>query len=391
MKKREVKFLIPLIVTIILLTVIKILEPEELDWTNSFARKDKIPYGGYIISDISSDLFPEQEVVVKELPIYNILKTNYYTSSNYVFINSYFSPDRLDTEYLLRYVADGNNVFVSAFGIYGDLADSLKIKSYEEFFSEDTVNTNLNLADLKTENGWEYTGKNFNGYFNEFDTTMVQILGSNESGKANFLRIKYGKGNFFLHTLPLVFTNYYLLNSGNNEYVYKVLSHLPVQKTFWDDYYKDGNKYSASSLQYIVSQKSLRSAYYIILISVLLFIFFYGRRKQRIIPIIPPLTNTTVEFVETVGNLYYQQKDYKNIAQKKISYFLDYIRNKYFIKTNLFNEETIQKISDKSLLSTGKIESIFKEVERINISPSISEDDLLNINYQIEKFYERTK
>ena len=75
MKKREVKFLIPLIVTIILLTVIKIVEPEELNWNNSFARKDKIPYGGYIISDIASDLFPDQEVVLKELPIYNILKT----------------------------------------------------------------------------------------------------------------------------------------------------------------------------------------------------------------------------------------------------------------------------------------------------------------------------
>ncbi len=135
----------------------------------------------------------------------------------------------------------------------------------------------------------------------------------------------------------------------------------------------------------------LESAYYIILISVLLFIFFYGRRKQRIIPIIPPLTNTTIEFVETVGNLYYQQKDYKNIAQKKISYFMDYIRNKYFIKTNLFDEETIQKISDKSSLTPGKIKSIFKEVEKINLSTSISEDDLLNINYQIEKFYERTK
>ena len=391
MKKREVKFLVPLIITIVLLTVIKILEPEELNWTNSFARKDKIPYGGYIISDISSDLFPGQEIVVKELPIYNMLKSNHYINSNYVFINSYFSPDRLDTEYLLNYVADGNNVFVSAFGIYGDLADSLKIETFDEFFNEDSVNTNLTITELMKDSGWTYVTGNFKNYFNEFDTSLVQVLGTNQAGNTNFLRIKYGKGNFFLHTLPLAFTNYHLLNSGNNEYVYKVLSHLPVQKTFWDDYYKDGNKYSASSLQYIVSQKALRSAYYIILVSVLLFIFFYGRRKQRIIPIIPPLTNTTVEFVETVGNLYYQQKDYKNIAQKKIYFFLDYIRSKYFIKTNLFDEETIQKISDKSLLSTGKIKSIFKEVERINLSTSISEDDLLNINYQIENFYERTK
>jgi hypothetical protein len=241
------------------------------------------------------------------------------------------------------------------------------------------------------DSGWTYVKGNFKNYFSEFDTSLIQVLGNNQAGNTNFIRIKYGDGNFFLHTLPLAFTNYHLLNSENNEYVYKVLSHLPIQKTFWDDYYKDGNKYSASSLQYIVSQKALRSAYYIILISVLLFIFFYGRRKQRIIPVIPPLTNTTVEFVETVGNLYYQQKDYKNIAQKKIYFFMDYIRSRYFIKTNLFDEETIQKISEKSLLSTGKIKSIFKEVEKINHSTSISEDDLLNINYQIEKFYERTK
>jgi hypothetical protein len=144
-------------------------------------------------------------------------------------------------------------------------------------------------------------------------------------------------------------------------------------------------------LQYILSQDSLKWAYYLILASVVLFIFFYGRRRQRIIPVIPPLANTTIEFVETVGNLYYQQKDYKNIAEKKISFFQDFIRNKYFIKTSSFDEETIQKIADKSSLSTGKIKSMLREIEKINHSQKITEEDLVNINYQIEKFYERTK
>lgn len=391
MRKKDLKFLIPLIITLIILTLIKILEPEEIDWSQSFARNDKIPYGGFIINDLSADLFPDQEVIIKELPIYNILKDNYFTNTNYVFINSYFAPDRLDTEYLLYYVADGNDVFISAFGIYGDLADSLKIISYDEYFSEDSVNTNFSIEELKSENGWTYSTGNFKNYFSEYDTSLTQVLGTNESGNVNFIRIKYGNGNFFLHTLPLAFTNYHLLKSDNNDYVYKTLSHLPVQKTFWDDYYKVGNKYSASSLQYIISQKSLGTAYYIILISIVLFIFFYGRRKQRIIPVIAPLTNTTIEFVGIVGNLYYQQKNYKNIADKKISYFLDYIRNKYFIKTNLFDAETIQKISDKSSFSISKIKSIFKEIDRIIASPQISEEELLNINYQIENFYERTK
>jgi hypothetical protein len=127
------------------------------------------------------------------------------------------------------------------------------------------------------------------------------------------------------------------------------------------------------------------------LISVLLFIFFYGRRKQRIIPVISPFTNTTLEFVETVGNLYYQQKDYKNIAEKKISYFLDYLRNKYSVKTSTFDEETIRKISEKSSSSVAKLNSLFKNIEQIKRSLKISEEDLININYKIEKFYERTR
>jgi len=391
MKKKNIKLLLPLIITLIILTIVKIIEPEEINWNKSFATKDKIPYGGYIIYDLSSELFPGEDVVLKELPVYNILKDSYYLNTNYIFINSYFAPDRLDTEYILRYVADGNNVFISAFGIYGDLADSLNILTHDNFFDEDSVTTNFTLSELKSDSGYYYTKGNFSNYFEKFDTSLVQVLGENDQGNVNFIRVKYGDGNLFLHTLPLAFTNYHLLNSENNEYVYKVLSHLPVQETFWDDYYKAGNKFTASSLNYIISQESLRWAYYIILASAVLFIFFYGRRRQRIIPVIPPLKNSTIEFVETISNLYYQQKDYKNIAEKKITFFLDYIRNKYSIKTSQFDEETIKKISENSLIAEGKIKSIFRNIEKIKTSPQISEDDLLNINYQIEKFYERTK
>jgi len=391
MKKKNLKFIVPLIVALIILTIIKIVEPEEIDWSKSFANKDKIPYGGYIVYDIAPGLFPDNEFELKELPIYNILKDKYYYNTNYVFINTYFSPDKLDTEYLLDYVAEGNNVFISAFGIYGNLADSLKIKTFDMFFSEDSVNINFTLADLKSDTGYSYFKGNFENYFSEFDTALVQVLGRNGNENVNFLRIKYGDGNFLLNTVPLAFTNYHLLKSTNNEYVYKALSHLPSQKTLWDDYYKDGNKYSATTLQYILSQRALKWAYFIMLVSVFLFIFFYGRRKQRIIPMISPLTNTTLEFVETVGSLYYQQKDYKNIAEKKFSYFLDYIRNKYSVKTSTIDEETIRIISEKSTLSVTKLKSLIKEIERIKHSLKISEEDLININYKIEKFYERTR
>ncbi|MBK9099952.1 MAG: hypothetical protein IPM14_18020 [bacterium] len=390
MKKKNLKYLVPLLITLILLTVIKSLEPEEVDWSKSFARKDKIPYGGYIISDAAKELFPES-ISIKELPIYNILKDQDFYNTNYIFINSYFSPDRLDIEYLLNYVATGNNVFISAFGIYGPLADSLKIKSYDNIFSEDSARINFTLPELKSENDYHYRKGNFENYFSEFDTSFVEILGKNEDDNANFIRIKYGNGNFFLNTVPLAFTNYHLMNSGNNDYVSIALSHLPLQETFWDDYYKDGNKFNASALQYIISQTSLKWAYYLILGSIVLFIIFYGRRKQRIIPVIKPLSNTTLEFVETVGNLYYQQKDYKNIAEKKVAYLFDYIRNKYFIKTSTFDNETMKKIAEKSSIPEANIKALFRDIEKISCTKKITEEELININHRIEKFYERTK
>ena len=63
-----------------------------------------------------------------------------------------------------------------------------------------------------------------------------------------------------------------------------------------------------------------------------------GKRKQRIIPVITPLKNTSLEFVETIGRLYYQKGTRSGIAHKKIIFFLDFIRTRYNIATNVFNQ-----------------------------------------------------
>jgi len=391
MKKKELKFIIPLAVVIILLVIVKLSEPEEIDWSYDFTMKGTVPYGGFIFHDIMPELFPGTEIVNKELPLYNVLKDQYYQNTNYVFVNSVFRPDELDTEYLLWYVGSGNNVFVSVFSIYGSLADSLQVETYGSFFNEDTININLTDPELKTTGGYTYKKGNFENYFVKYDTANTQVLGKNQRNDINFIRVKYGDGNFFLNTVPLAFTNYHLINENNSGYIFRALSYLPVQKTFWDDYYKAGNRFSSTPLRFIISQEALKLAYYLILAGIILFIIFYGRRKQRIIPIISPLKNTTLEFVRTVGNLYYQQKQHKNIAEKKITYFLDYIRNRYFIKSGLIDDEAIKKISEKTSYPVEKLKNIFSGIERAKNSPAISEQELVVINSQIETFYERTK
>ncbi len=164
------------------------------------------------------------------------------------------------------------------------------------------------------------------------------------------MKVKIGKGNLYIHSVPNIFTNYNLLKA-ERDYIFKCLSYLNIRDVIWDEYYKEVNKYQSTPIRYILSQPSLKWAYFTLIISLIFFVIFRGRRDQRVIPIIKPLSNTTLEFVETVGNLYFKQSNHKNIADKKITYFLDYIRIKYSLKTlNYLNDDLVKQLSEKSAI-----------------------------------------
>ena len=72
---------------------------------------------------------------------------------------------------------------------------------------------------------------------------------------------------------------------------------------------------------------------------------FNAKRKQRIVKVVKPLENTTVAFTKTIGNLYYETKDHNNLIDKKITYFLEYIRRVYYLDTQMLNEKFIKNLT----------------------------------------------
>ncbi|MBL0018352.1 MAG: hypothetical protein IPP17_18390 [Bacteroidetes bacterium] len=135
-----------------------------------------------------------------------------------------------------------------------------------------------------------------------------------------FIRIDMGEGSFYLHSVPLMFTNYFMVDPVNNQYISKALSFLPVQDVIWDEYFKPGKVKTDSPVGHLLEQPALRWAWILALAGVLLFMVFESKRKQRIIPVIEPLNNTTLEFTKTVGILYFAHGDHKDISEKKIKF-----------------------------------------------------------------------
>src|SRR5690606_3172074 len=138
-------------------------------------------------------------------------------------------------------------------------------------------------------------------------TRSITPLGYQEDGGVNFIRIAAGNGNLYLHSNPLVFTNYFLTNEENVAYASAVFSHLRGKGIVWDEYSKipfagNNNAYN-SPLYYILQQPSLKYAWWLLLLTVLLYVVFAARRTQRVIPVIDPKTNSSLEFVNLISSL----------------------------------------------------------------------------------------
>jgi len=387
---KNLKFLLPIFIVFVIYLLYKLFTPEPTNWNPSYSKNDKIPYGSYILYEELNSLFPQSKIEATNLPFYNLDKAKKIVDKNIIIICSYFKPDELDSKIIFDLVKNGNDIFIASTSFGQQITDSFKTFINFKFWGVfDSTEVNFVNKKLQSENAYKFTQGNNDHYFTSFDTSSTIVLGTNNIGYANYIKIKYGKGNLFLSTLPNAYTNYNMLKS-NRDYIFKSLSYLKNRDVIWDEYYKEVNKYSSTPLRYILTQPALKWAYFTFLFAMIFFIIFKGKRDQRIIPVIKPLSNTTIEFIHTIGNVYFKQSNHKNIAEKRITYFLDYLRNKYLIKQIVFNEETILRISEKSLVDKVEIRKLFNLFNLVEVSSSIKSETLKEINNQIENFYIKT-
>jgi hypothetical protein len=406
MNKANKKYIIILALCFAALITIQFLAPKPVNWRPSYAKKDKIPFGTSALYEMLPALFKDQTIIDKPLPVYNSVKTE-NKNTNYIFINNEFALDTLDFRELNEFVENGNSAFIAANVFAGNFASGLKISTTDPFYSNtiQPVNDsgNLSMFDkneirlnfvnpaFKRKQDYTYSKACKNSYFTSFDTSRTTVLGRNSLNEVNYIAVNKGKGTFYISTVPEAFSNYHFASITNNEYACKALSYLPIQTTYWDEYYKTGKVTETSPLRVIFKHRALMTAYYLLIFSLLIFMIIGIKRKQRIIPVWPPLKNTTLEFVDVVGTLYYQSGNHKNIADKKISYFLEFIRSNFFVKTNTFDREFQEKISNLSGIEISKVNGLFDYFAEINAKAKISQEELIILNKKIEEFHKLNK
>ena len=377
-------------------------QSKKLDERISLWRKDKIPYGTFYTYENLKYMFPDAEIIVNKrspdrFKSFNLGESIEIPSSGksaMVIISPKVLPDESELNALFNYVSQGNHLFISSLDISDNLLDSLKLKvahasAYYRFNDSLTVEI-LNPVTYES-SSFTYPGVMMDNSFSSLDSGITNISGKDKYGKANFVRFTYESGgSIAIHLAPMAFTNFFLLHKQNKAYYDNVLSYLPydIRTLTWDDYFRNRNprQGSFSKLSAFMKNDMLRWALWLVILLFALIYLFESKRKQRIVPVMSPLKNASLDFVRTIGRLYYQRKDNKNLALKMSAHFLDYVRNRYHLPTSVLNEDFETKLAHKSGYDQKAISDIVYAIKTLPDHPQISDDDLLRFNNQIERF-----
>lgn len=370
---------------------------KNIDWSQTYMEEGTKPFDTKIFHDQLDFWFKDNNNKNLYTTFYEYqsdLESNaYYAKRNYVNVSNSYTIDESSFDELLYHVSNGNQAFISSnyfpqfvldtLGIEMDFANtSFKDQSYSTYLEH--INDSL-----------LYTSKRTYGASFFKDTTSVQKLGFFYDElcepKTNFLSVPYENGIFYLHTAPEVFTNYQMLASPSTKYISTVMSYLPKEIPYlYDRNYKIDPEISNSPLRYILSQPPLKWSWYLLLLAIGLFLLFNAKRRQRIIPIIEPLKNTTTEFVKSISTIHHEAHDYNGIIQKNIKYFLEHVRNRYYLQTDKLDDDFINKLSLKSGKPIDEVRQLITLIIKMRAHTFSTETPLKNLNKQLENFYKKS-
>lgn len=376
----------------------------------TYGYEDKRPFGGYIAFTYIKQLLENRfidantkpfDVSWKDMKAYSINTKH----SLYILITKNLILTEPEANALVDYVSEGNDLFVSADYIDDNLLKQINVElaRRRELDAEVKGNFMESNVSVQTTNGdslFNYYFYPFLNAFNNFDST-AKVLGKSQAGEPDYIATFIGKGRLYLNTAPRAFSNYFLLTKNNSQYLRIAFSYLrPDPKNiFWDDYYsshsstkrknnngKNSRDPDFSALGVIKKNSPLWYGFLLAVALLLLFVIFNIRRKQRLIKVIKPVENTTVQFAETIGRLYLQKKDNKNIAEKMITYFYGHLRNKYFLTSEPGSKEFGVLLARKTGESIEDTETLLNTIQQVNANESVCEEELLYLNKQIQHF-----
>jgi hypothetical protein len=364
----------------------------------TFSYKDKQPGGCYVMFESLPSFYDGERPSVVSKPFAATAKKDINLRSGegiiYFLVADVLYTTVEDVDSMIEFVNRGNQLFIAVNDVDSVFQSRLYTKVAKEYRNVRAEQHYVNPA-LAPDTMYVRDSIAEGRYFTLLDTPRTTILGTDNAHRPNFISINVGKGKVFFLLQPSTLTNYFLVYKNNIGSLEKQAAYTYGYSTvYWDEFYKyqkAPQRGDFSEWSVLMRYPALRWALWLLVLLVLVYAIFESKRRQRIIPDKVLLTNNSLEFVDALGQLYYQQHDNVNLARKIIMQWLEFIRARYYLNTNAINDDFIRRLAHKSGMPLEEVESIIDAIHFIQLADKITDTYLQDFYSKIQAFYLNTK
>ncbi|RRD02925.1 DUF4350 domain-containing protein [Prevotella sp. OH937_COT-195] len=437
-------FVFVIAVLLVVAVLIELSVPKRFNWKTSFDHESEQPFGCKLFDSLAVKSM-KNGYSVRRTTYYQLLKDSVNTPLSVIDIhdNYYEKPD-LEIKSMLDFVARGNKVLIATHNFSDDLLDSLHLVMDEKFFYSYSFGHGLisSRETLLWDEDSMYDGKYYNvysgidgaafklgkdtmlsSYINDdmYPDTIYDYDDEEESAKQLgytdvviretseewetmawksveneimpiVMKRKWGRGEIVVCSTPLMLTNYGIMDGENVGYVYRLLNSIsdnPVIRLV--DTEPEESHVSQSPMRFFLANPPLRWATYMALTTLLLFMFFTARRRQRAIPVIKKAENNQLEFTKLIGTLYYQEGVHGDLVRKKYMFFAEQLRREMQVDIDNDAEDTenFNTIARHTGMEVADVTARIKTIRnacRGNL-PMTEEEMMMYVDYMNEMLY----
>lgn len=414
MESRNRPFLIVLIIFLIAFFMIRFLLSQgelKYDWYEWQALESEEPYGYSLFIDLLEDATEDQIIYGTSSLIDSLPLTA--DSLTYFYMGFEFNGSEAEIDHLVNFVSEGNDAFIcvdNLFAFHDALGLDYDFVVREYWDSSRNVNMNFTEENLRTDSGYNYQFFHADtvtiGHWNFFDmdtysdSMMVYDFAdpiATIENAVNFSSFPIGKGKLYVHVEQRLFSNIHLKETEGLEYANKVLSQFDVDHIYFDRYNEvfhdeNENENTASTpLGFIFDHDSLRYGWYVLLFSIFIFLLFRSKRQQRIIPIVPSVDNTSIEFAKALGTLYYQSNSPKYLCSEMMRLFHTFNRRRYNLQPGKKGESNAESLSKKSRVNPDDINKIYDLERRLRYNDMARMNEVTPLFEALKNYYKTAK
>lgn len=394
------------------------------DWNDgwgkeAYSEESTQPYGTQILHRLLKGYFPGKKVLDIRKSVGAELPEDSTFHGSYVFVGGALYLDSVSMAALVRFVKAGNTAFIASKTIPMSLlsevfqyeCDNVVQQDYA-FLQDTTATVYLHSDSVRLQYVVQNKPRAYNWHYMDArglcEGSSQRALGFLNDTLINFAELPLGAGRLLLHTVPVALSNYTLLRPDARPYIAQVLSHLPEGDIYWDAVSRvpeqvgrrrNNSDYRSLEdehlLSYILRQPALAWAWYLLFGLAVLWFIFRAKRRQRVIPVLPKNENASYEFIETISNLHFRQRNYQGLCRENMKLFLAQIRERYNLITPFdaqtglprIDEGFLTRLAQVSERPIASVRDIFARYEHAILGET-TEQEMVRLHLAMEAFWQ---